>query len=107
MKQNAGAVLAGCAAGVAAHMLGCILIVPVSRRTAPQKIVAKSSGLHTSRPKRRLMNRVSELLKYLIPLPIPASIYGLIILFALLKSGALKLSQIEDVGGLLLESGRH
>ena len=46
---------------------------------------------------------VSELLKYLIPLPIPASIYGLIILFALLKSGALKLSQIEDVGGLLLE----
>ena len=25
---------------------------------------------------------VSELLKYLIPLPIPASIYGLIILFA-------------------------
>lgn len=46
---------------------------------------------------------VSELLKYLIPLPIPASIYGLIILFALLKSGTLKLSQIEDVGGLLLE----
>lgn len=46
---------------------------------------------------------VSELLKYLIPLPIPASIYGLIILFALLKSGLLKLSQIEDVGSLLLE----
>lgn len=46
---------------------------------------------------------VAELLKYLIPLPIPASIYGLLLLFALLKSGVLKLSQIEDVGGLLLE----
>lgn len=45
----------------------------------------------------------SELLKYLIPLPIPASIYGLIILFGLLKSGLLRLSQVEDVGGLLLE----
>ena len=45
----------------------------------------------------------AELIKFLIPLPIPASIYGLILLFTLLKTGLLKLSQVENVGGLLLE----
>ncbi len=45
----------------------------------------------------------AELLKFVIPLPIPASIYGLLLLFTLLKTGILKLSQVEDVGGLLLE----
>ena len=45
----------------------------------------------------------AEIIKYLLPLPVPASIYGLVLLFALLKSGALKLEQVEDVGGLLLE----
>lgn len=46
---------------------------------------------------------VAELIKYCIPLPVPASIYGLLLLFGLLKSGILKLEEIEDVGGLLLE----
>lgn len=45
----------------------------------------------------------AEIIKYLLPLPVPASIYGLILLFILLKTGAVKLSQIEDVGNLLLE----
>ena len=45
----------------------------------------------------------AELIKFLIPLPIPASIYGLVLLFTLLKTGILKLHQVEDVGGLLLE----
>lgn len=45
----------------------------------------------------------AEIIKYFVPLPVPASIYGLVLLFTLLKSGALKLEQIEDVGGLLLE----
>ena len=45
----------------------------------------------------------AEIIKYLLPLPVPASIYGLLLLFALLKTGIVKLSQIEDVGGLLLE----
>ena len=45
----------------------------------------------------------AEIIKYLVPLTVPASIYGLILLFTLLKSGLLKLGQIEDVGGLLLE----
>ena len=45
----------------------------------------------------------AEIIKYCIPLPVPASIYGLILLFVLLKTGLVKLSQIEDVGNLLLE----
>lgn len=45
----------------------------------------------------------AEIIKYLLPLPVPASIYGLILLFVLLKTGAVRLSQIEDVGNLLLE----
>lgn len=45
----------------------------------------------------------AEIIKFFVPLPVPASIYGLILLFILLKSGALKLEQVEHVGGLLLE----
>lgn len=45
----------------------------------------------------------AEIIKYFVPLPVPASIYGLLLLFILLKTGILKLEQIEDVGGLLLE----
>ena len=45
----------------------------------------------------------AEILKTIIPLPIPASIYGLVGLFLLLKSGVLKLDQVKDVGELLLE----
>ena len=45
----------------------------------------------------------AEIIKFFVPLPVPASIYGLILLFILLKSGAVKLGQVEHVGGLLLE----
>ena len=45
----------------------------------------------------------SEILKVILPFPFPASIYGLILMFTLLKTRILKLSQVEDVGGLLLE----
>jgi len=45
----------------------------------------------------------AEVIKFLLPLPIPASIYGLLLLFLLLKTGLLKLHQVEDVGNLLLE----
>ena len=45
----------------------------------------------------------AELIHFLVHLPVPASIYGLILLFTLLKTGILKLSQVENVGGLLLE----
>lgn len=45
----------------------------------------------------------AEIIKYALPFPIPASIYGLIILFMLLKTGIIKLEQVEDVGNFLLE----
>lgn len=45
----------------------------------------------------------AELIHYFVPLPVPASIYGLVLLFLLLKSGMLKLRDVEDVGNLLLE----
>ena len=44
-----------------------------------------------------------ELLNYFIPLPIPASIYGIIILFTLLMSGLLKVSAIKETAAFLVE----
>lgn len=44
-----------------------------------------------------------ELLNVLLPLPVPAGIYGLLLLFGLLCLGWVKLPQVEGVGGLLLE----
>ena len=44
----------------------------------------------------------AEIIKYLLPLPIPVSIYGLVLLFLLLKTGILPLEKIQDVGDLLL-----
>ena len=46
---------------------------------------------------------VGEVLKYLIPLPIPASIYGLVIMLMLLISRKLKLEQVQDVADFLIE----
>lgn len=43
-----------------------------------------------------------EVLKHFLPLPIPASIYGMILLFALLFSGRLPLQAIQETGGLLV-----
>jgi len=45
----------------------------------------------------------AELIKYFLPWPIPTSIYGLILLFLLLKTGIVKLKDVADVGGLLIE----
>jgi Putative effector of murein hydrolase LrgA len=46
---------------------------------------------------------IGEALNRFIPLPIPASIYGMIILFAALKSGLLHLEQVKDVGKFLID----
>lgn len=45
---------------------------------------------------------IGELLNLLLPLPVPASIYGMILLFVCLITGVLKLSQIEETADLLL-----
>lgn len=43
-----------------------------------------------------------ELLQRLVPLPIPASVYGLVLLFAALHTGQVKLEQVKDAGGFLI-----
>ena len=45
---------------------------------------------------------IGELLNILIPLPIPASIYGLVILFLALLFKVLKLEQVEETANFLL-----
>lgn len=46
---------------------------------------------------------VGELLHYLIPIPVPASIYGLVIMLILLVSGTLKVEQVKAVSSFLIE----
>ena len=45
---------------------------------------------------------IGELLHFFVPLPIPASVYGMLILFVLLCLKIIKLSQVEDVANWLL-----
>lgn len=46
---------------------------------------------------------LGELLKYLIPLPIPTSIYGLILMLTALLSGILKVDQVDDTAVFLID----
>lgn len=46
---------------------------------------------------------IGEIIKTFVPLPIPGSIYGLILLFVLLMTGILKLEQVKDTGKFLIE----
>lgn len=45
---------------------------------------------------------VGELLNRIIPLPIPASIYGMVILFTALCTGIIKLSAVKETGKFLI-----
>ena len=44
-----------------------------------------------------------ELLKYLLPIPVPASIYGMVIMFVCLMTGIIKLEQVKETGTFLIE----
>lgn len=46
---------------------------------------------------------VGELLHALLPLPVPASIYGLVLMLIGLQTGILPLSTINEAGGFLIE----
>lgn len=46
---------------------------------------------------------VGEILKAVLPLPIPASIYGMVIMFILLLTGVIKLEQVRETGKFLIE----
>ena len=41
---------------------------------------------------------IGEIMKYYIPLPIPASIYGLILMMALLMTGVVKIEKCTKQG---------
>ena len=45
----------------------------------------------------------AEIMKHFIPLPIPASIYGLILMFAALRTGLIRLSQVRETAEFLIE----
>ena len=45
---------------------------------------------------------VGELLNYLLPLPVPGSIYGLAIMLVLLVSGIIRLEQVKDTADWLI-----
>lgn len=49
-----------------------------------------------------LMTFLGELLNLILPLPVPASIYGMVLLFFSLQTGILKLSQVEETADLML-----
>lgn len=50
-----------------------------------------------------LITFVAELIRSVVTAPIPASIYGLFILFLCLEFRLIKLEQVEGAGGFLLE----
>lgn len=50
-----------------------------------------------------LVSFVGELLHLLLPLPVPASIYGLILLFTCLMTGWIKLEQLGSTWRFLIE----
>ena len=50
-----------------------------------------------------VISLIGELLNKLLPLPVPASIYGMVILFIGLLSGVIKLSSVKEAGGFLIE----
>lgn len=50
-----------------------------------------------------LFSFLGEGMKWLLPLPIPASIYGLVLLFFALELGVVKLQMVSGVGNFLIE----
>lgn len=50
-----------------------------------------------------IISFVGDLLHSVLPLPVPGSIYGILLLFALLKSGLLPLEAVKDTGKFLIE----
>lgn len=46
---------------------------------------------------------LGEVLHEILPLPIPANIYGIVLMLALLISGAVKLNQVKDAAHFLIE----
>ena len=50
-----------------------------------------------------LLSFLGEVLKMFIPLPIPASVYGLVLMLVCLMTGVLKTSHVKDAAFFLIE----
>ena len=50
-----------------------------------------------------ILSFLGEVLKMFIPLPIPASVYGLVLMLVCLMTGVLKTSQVKDAAFFLIE----
>ena len=50
-----------------------------------------------------LVSFAGELLNYLLPLPVPASIYGLVLMIVCLLTGIIKLDAVRDTACFLIE----
>ena len=50
-----------------------------------------------------LFTLLGELLAYVLPLPIPAAIYGILLMLIALGTGVLKTSQVKDASGFLIK----
>ena len=50
-----------------------------------------------------LFSFLGELLKYVLPFPVPASIYGLVLLFIALETRLLPLAAVKDAGKFMIE----
>lgn len=46
---------------------------------------------------------IGELLNHYIPLPVPASIYGIVIMFVCLLTGIIKVEHVKEVSKFLIE----
>ena len=49
-----------------------------------------------------LVSFLGEILRYYIPAPVPAGVYGLVILFVLLMTGIVKLDSVKDTASFLV-----
>ena len=46
---------------------------------------------------------IGEIIRYIVPLPVPGSIWGLVLMFALLVTGVVKLEKVETVADFLVD----
>ena len=50
------------------------------------------------------MTCIGELMHYFIPLPVPGSIYGLLLMLAALMTGIVKLEQVKETAEFLIDA---
>ncbi len=50
-----------------------------------------------------LVTAVGEIIRYFVPLPIPGSIYGLVLMFVLLCAKIIKLTDVKETAVFLIE----